>query len=146
MIPINDFKKFFTGKIGDYKLRKFSVTETTLFFITKVFYFTYMLVIPAFFLFIMIVTHVLMALIGSLMVLGVDGNPWSLFLSVVNPFKAWGMIAASYIAQSVWALPLYGWLMLVSAFAGREKILKAYQLAIDHKYRFYSYGDAMLIC
>ena len=34
---------------------------------------------------------------------------------------------------------------LVSAFAGRQKILDAYQAAIDRKYRFYSYGDAMLI-
>jgi len=36
-------------------------------------------------------------------------------------------------------------LMLVSAFAGREFILKAYQHAIDEKYRFFSYGDAMFI-
>ncbi len=36
-------------------------------------------------------------------------------------------------------------LMLVSAFCGREDILKAYQHAIDEKYRFFSYGDAMLL-
>lgn len=36
-------------------------------------------------------------------------------------------------------------LMLVSAFAGRERILKAYQSAIEKHYRFFSYGDAMLI-
>ncbi len=36
-------------------------------------------------------------------------------------------------------------LMLVSAFAGREFILEAYQHAIDEKYRFFSYGDAMFI-
>jgi S-adenosylmethionine:tRNA ribosyltransferase-isomerase len=35
--------------------------------------------------------------------------------------------------------------MLVCAFAGRELMLKAYQEAVDRKYRFYSYGDAMLI-
>ncbi len=35
--------------------------------------------------------------------------------------------------------------MLVSAFCGREDILKAYQHAIDEKYRFFSYGDAMLL-
>jgi ABC-2 type transport system permease protein len=84
-----------------------------------------MFVIPAFFLVIMFITHVIMALIGSLMVLGVDGNPWTLFLSVFNPVKAWGMIAASYFAQSIWALPLYGWLMLVSAFAPRVPLLFA---------------------
>jgi len=36
-------------------------------------------------------------------------------------------------------------LMLVSAFAGRENILGAYQHAIEQKYRFFSYGDAMFI-
>jgi S-adenosylmethionine:tRNA ribosyltransferase-isomerase len=35
--------------------------------------------------------------------------------------------------------------MLVSAFAGREKVLHAYQEALKRKYRFYSYGDAMFI-
>jgi len=35
--------------------------------------------------------------------------------------------------------------MLVSAFAGRELILKAYRHAVLRRYRFYSYGDAMLI-
>ena len=35
--------------------------------------------------------------------------------------------------------------MLVSAFAGRELTLEAYRQAIAEKYRFYSYGDCMLI-
>jgi S-adenosylmethionine:tRNA ribosyltransferase-isomerase len=35
--------------------------------------------------------------------------------------------------------------MLVSAFAGRENILNAYQKAVENKYRFFSYGDAMFI-
>ncbi|MEJ2731397.1 MAG: tRNA preQ1(34) S-adenosylmethionine ribosyltransferase-isomerase QueA [Deltaproteobacteria bacterium] len=42
-------------------------------------------------------------------------------------------------------LPKSTLLMLVSAFAGRQKIVHAYQEAIKRKYRFYSYGDAMLI-
>ena len=42
-------------------------------------------------------------------------------------------------------LPKSTLLMLVSAFAGLENIKKAYQHAIDQKYRFFSYGDAMLI-
>lgn len=42
-------------------------------------------------------------------------------------------------------LPRSTLLMLVSAFAGRELILDAYQEAIKQRYRFYSYGDAMLI-
>lgn len=42
-------------------------------------------------------------------------------------------------------LPKSTLLMLVVAFAGREKILAAYEEAIKEGYRFYSYGDAMLI-
>ncbi len=42
-------------------------------------------------------------------------------------------------------LPRSTLLMLVSAFAGRELVLEAYREAIRQKYRFYSYGDAMLI-
>jgi len=42
-------------------------------------------------------------------------------------------------------LPKSTLMMLVSAFAGRETILMAYEEAIREKYRFFSYGDAMLI-
>ena len=42
-------------------------------------------------------------------------------------------------------LPRSSLLMLVAAFAGRERVLAAYREAIQHGYRFYSYGDAMLI-
>ena len=42
-------------------------------------------------------------------------------------------------------LPRSSLLMLVSAFAGRERVLQAYAEAVRDGYRFYSYGDAMLI-
>ncbi len=42
-------------------------------------------------------------------------------------------------------LPESSLIMLVSAFAGRETILKSYQHAVDNGYRFYSYGDSMFI-
>lgn len=42
-------------------------------------------------------------------------------------------------------LPKSTLLMLISAFAGREKILAAYEAAIAERYRFFSFGDAMLI-
>jgi S-adenosylmethionine:tRNA ribosyltransferase-isomerase len=42
-------------------------------------------------------------------------------------------------------LPRSSLLILVAAFAGKEKIEQAYAEAIDQKYRFYSFGDAMLI-
>lgn len=42
-------------------------------------------------------------------------------------------------------LPKSTLVMLVSALAGRENILKAYQTAVEEKYRFFSFGDAMFI-
>lgn len=42
-------------------------------------------------------------------------------------------------------LPQSTLLMLVSAFAGKDKIDAAYKAAIEHEYRFFSYGDAMLL-
>ena len=42
-------------------------------------------------------------------------------------------------------LPESTLLMLVSAFYDREKILAAYRTAVDEHYRFFSFGDAMLI-
>lgn len=43
-------------------------------------------------------------------------------------------------------LPESTLLMLVSALAGREFILEAYRTAVEEEYRFFSFGDAMLIC
>jgi S-adenosylmethionine:tRNA ribosyltransferase-isomerase len=42
-------------------------------------------------------------------------------------------------------LPKSSLLLLVAAFAGRERVLAAYEEAIAQRYRFYSYGDAMLV-
>lgn len=42
-------------------------------------------------------------------------------------------------------LPKSSLLMLVAAFAGRERILHAYEHAVDSKYRFFSYGDSMFV-
>ena len=42
-------------------------------------------------------------------------------------------------------LPESTLIMLISALAGREKVLDAYRVAVEEKYRFFSFGDAMLI-
>ena len=42
-------------------------------------------------------------------------------------------------------LPESTLLMLVSAFAGYENTMNAYKVAVEEKYRFFSFGDAMLI-
>lgn len=42
-------------------------------------------------------------------------------------------------------LPKSTLIMLISALAGREKVLNAYKMAVEEKYRFFSFGDSMLI-
>ena len=41
-------------------------------------------------------------------------------------------------------LPESTLIMLVSAFAGRENVLNAYKIAVEERYRFFSFGDACL--
>ena len=71
----------------------------------------------------------------------------------VKPMKGWTdkFIYPPYEVRIVdrlitnFHLPCSTLLMLVSAFAGRDYIYEAYRKAIEEKWRFYSYGDAMLI-
>ncbi len=86
---------------------------------------TAMFVAPLIFFAIFILTQLAMWLIGSIMVLSVGENPWTLFFGVFNPLKAWGFTLLTYFAMAIWALPLYGWLMLVSSFAPRVPLLFA---------------------
>ncbi len=72
-----------------------------------------------------VLTQILMAAIASVMVLSVGENPWTLFLSVVNPIKAWALLLVSYLAAAIWFLPMYGWLLMVSSFAPRIPLLFA---------------------
>jgi S-adenosylmethionine:tRNA ribosyltransferase-isomerase len=76
---------------------------------------------------------------------GVDEAFWahsgstSLFLSPGTEFKVVGGLLTNF------HLPESTLLMLVSAFAGREQVLAAYAHAVEARYRFFSYGDCMLI-
>jgi S-adenosylmethionine:tRNA ribosyltransferase-isomerase len=63
----------------------------------------------------------------------------SLFILPGYKFKVVDVIITNF------HLPKSTLLMLVSAFAGREIILKTYETAIQEGYRFYSFGDAMII-
>ena len=67
LVTFSDFQKFFSGRIGGYKLRKPSASEALLFFLTKVFYFGYTVVLPLFF---HPLLHVLIAFVGVHLVLG----------------------------------------------------------------------------
>jgi len=63
----------------------------------------------------------------------------SLFLSPGAVFKVVGGLLTNF------HLPESTLLILVSAFAGREQVLAAYAHAVEGRYRFFSYGDCMLI-
>ncbi|HEX6862106.1 MAG TPA: tRNA preQ1(34) S-adenosylmethionine ribosyltransferase-isomerase QueA [Thermoanaerobaculia bacterium] len=62
-----------------------------------------------------------------------------LFITPVFRFRVVDVLLTNF------HLPRSTLLMLVSAFAGRERVLAAYEEAIREGYRFYSYGDAMLV-
>jgi len=68
-----------------------------------------------------------------------DSGETSLFIYPGYRFRAVDMLLTNF------HLPRSTLLMLVSAFAGREQVLAAYQEAVARRYRFYSYGDCMLI-
>ncbi len=62
-----------------------------------------------------------------------------LFLAPGDRFRAIDALLTNF------HLPRSSLLLLVAAFAGRENVLAAYAEAVREGYRFYSYGDAMLI-
>jgi S-adenosylmethionine:tRNA ribosyltransferase-isomerase len=66
-------------------------------------------------------------------------GPTDLFILPGYRFKAVDALVTNF------HLPKSTLLMLVSAFAGRELILETYQTAVEEGYRFFSFGDAMLI-
>ena len=78
--------------------------------------------------------------------LAAAGNPiqphsgtTEIFISPGFEFRLVGALLTNF------HLPQSSLLMLVSAFAGRERILAAYRHAVEQKYRFFSYGDCMFI-
>jgi len=62
-------------------------------------------------------------------------------LTIVPPFA----FAAVDVLMTNFHLPRSSLLLMVCAFGGRDRILHAYREAVERGYRFYSYGDAMLI-
>lgn len=71
--------------------------------------------------------------------IGAGAGSTELFITPGFRFRAVDLLLTNF------HLPRSTLLMLVSAFAGRERVLAAYAEAIAHGYRFYSYGDAMLV-
>jgi ABC-2 type transport system permease protein len=84
-----------------------------------------MLIAPVIFWLVFVITQITMMLIAAVMVMVVGENPWTLFLGIANPLPAWSLVLFSYLASSIWFLPLYGWLLFVSSFAPRIPLLFA---------------------
>ncbi len=67
-----------------------------------------------------------------------DGET-NLFIYPGHPFRVVDAMVTNF------HLPESTLLMLVSAFAGRDRVLAAYRHAVAQRYRFFSYGDAMFV-
>jgi len=62
-----------------------------------------------------------------------------IFISPGFEFRVVGALLTNF------HLPQSSLLMLVSAFGGRERVLRAYKHAVEQGYRFFSYGDCMFL-
>ncbi len=86
---------------------------------------TGLIVAPLIFWLVYLATQVLTAGIAAIMVMTAGENPWTLYLGIGQPIKAWFLVLASWLTNSVWSLPIAGWLLLVSSFAPRIPLLFA---------------------
>jgi len=81
--------------------------------------------------------------VGTTSVRAIESDPTSaetgLFISPGFRFARTGAMLTNF------HLPKSSLLVLVCAFAGRELALSAYRHAVEQRYRFFSYGDSMLI-
>lgn len=87
-------------------------------------------------------TTVVRALEGNVRACGrIEAGEYStdVFITPGYQFRAVGAMITNF------HLPRSTLLMLVSAFAGRERVLRAYAEAVAERYRFYSFGDAMFV-
>jgi len=76
---------------------------------------------------------------GERIAAGAQSGSTDIFLYPPYQFRAVDALLTNF------HLPQSTLLMLVSAMASRELILEAYRQAVEQEYRFYSYGDCMLI-
>ena len=80
--------------------------------------------------------------LGQRVAAGTPG-PFDAFTSIyITPGYEWRMVDA---LVTNFHLPKSTLMLMISAFAGREHVLAAYRQAIEARYRFFSFGDAMFI-
>jgi ABC-2 type transport system permease protein len=71
------------------------------------------------------VTHIAFMLIGTVLVWNAGLSAWDYVWSPADPTEIWLLLALGYIAQAFWMLPVWGWLLLASAFAKSKPFLWA---------------------
>lgn len=108
------------GSILFYKSLPVSDTQTVL---SKLI--TATVVAPACFVFGLMISHLMMFVVISLILLLNGLNPFSLLWLNVSFIENWGAFIIGCLVQSLWALPLYGWLMFASSVAKRRPFLLA---------------------
>lgn len=82
-------------------------------------------VAPLFMIAAMAIGQLVLLLVGGVLVIFQGGNAWKLIWAHTNPFPMWGQFIAVQGVQALYMLPLYGWLMLASAFARGKPFLWA---------------------
>ncbi|WP_223789693.1 hypothetical protein [Marinicella meishanensis] len=73
----------------------------------------------------LIVSHLVFFLLTSILLLLHGANPFTILWSNINYFTNWGAFLVGCLAQAVWALPVYGWLLFSSSFSKRRPFLLA---------------------
>jgi ABC-2 type transport system permease protein len=69
--------------------------------------------------------QIVLLIVTGLMILIQGGNPVTLLWGPVEPMAYWSRLAVAFALQSLWLLPVYGWLLLVSAWARSKPFLWA---------------------
>ena len=108
------------GSILFYKSLPVSDTQTVL---SKMI--TATVVAPAAFVFGLIISHLLMFIVISLILLINGLNPFTILWANISFIENWGAFIVGCLVQALWALPLYGWLMFASSVAKRRPFLLA---------------------
>jgi len=98
MITFTDFQKFFTRRIGTYQLPKPKASETTIFFLAKIFYFVYTLIVPMFF------NPVLYVLGGFLLVHFILGFTFSIVFQLAHTVEENEFPVANPDIENEWAV------------------------------------------
>ena len=71
------------------------------------------------------VTEILLMCIATALLWNADLSAWDYLWGPADPLQVWGLLVTAYVVQALWMLPVWGWLLLVSAFARSKPFLWA---------------------